>query len=158
MRIRWPRRFLGLPLHPMLVHFPLVFWLSVPVLDLVALWRGPQPWWGVGLVVTAAGVAIGAFAVMTGLLDYIELSETGSNDVRLAARHGVRTSVVWCTMSIKLIVAGFSEAGHSALWGYLVLDLVACGLLLQGALFGTRIVYGGFQRSTRSPGEPPSAD
>jgi len=146
MRIRWPRRFLGLPLHPMLVHFPLVFWLSLPVLDLLALWRGPKPWWGMGLVVTAAGVVIGAFAVMTGLLDYIELSETGSNDVRLAARHGVRTSVVWCAMSIKLIVAALSEAGSRVLWGGLVVDLLASALLLQGALFGTRIVYGGFKR------------
>lgn len=146
MRIRWPRRFLGLPLHPMLVHFPLVFWLSVPVLDVLALWRGPQPWWGTGLVVTAAGVVIGAFAVITGLLDYVELSETGSNDVRLAARHGVRTSVVWCTMTIKLIVAAFSEAGSGVLWGGLVVDLLASALLLQGALFGTRIVYGELKR------------
>jgi uncharacterized membrane protein len=146
MRIRWPRRFLGLPLHPMLVHFPLVFWLGLPVLDLLALWRGPQPWQSAGVVVTAAGVVIGVFAVMTGLLDYIELSETGSNDVRLAARHGVRTSVVWCTMSIKLIVVGLSEAGSSVLWGDLLVDLLASALLLQGALFGTRIVYGGFKR------------
>jgi uncharacterized membrane protein len=146
MRIRWLRRFLGLPLHPMLVHFPLVFWLSTPVLDVLALWRGPQPWCGAGLVVTAAGVVIGVFAVMTGLLDYVELSETGSNDVRLAARHGVRTSVVWCTMTIKLILASLSEAGNSVLWGGLVVDLLACALLLQGALFGTRIVYSEFKR------------
>jgi uncharacterized membrane protein len=146
MRIRWPRRFLGLPLHPMLVHFPLVFWLSVPVLDLLALWRGPQPWWGMALVVTAAGVMIGALALMTGLLDYIELSETGSNDVRLAARHGVRTSVVWCMMSIKLIVVGLSDADRSMVWGGLVADLLSSVLLLQGALFGTRIAYGRFGR------------
>jgi uncharacterized membrane protein len=146
MRLRWSRRFLGLPLHPMLVHFPLVLWLSSPVLDLLALWLGPQPWWGMGLVVTATGVVIGAFAVITGLLDYIELSETGSNDVRLAARHGVRTSVVWCTMSIKLIAADLSAADRSVLWGGLVVDLLACALLLQGALLGTRIVYGRSER------------
>jgi uncharacterized membrane protein len=146
MRVRWPRRFLNLPLHPMLVHFPLVFWLSTPVLDLLALWRGPQPWWGIGLLVTLTGVVIGAFAVMTGLLDYIELSDTGSNDVRLAARHGVRTTVVWCTMSIKLSVAGLSAANRSVLWGGFVVDLLASALLLQGALFGTRIVYGGSER------------
>jgi hypothetical protein len=82
----------------------------------------------------------------TGLLDYIELSETDSNDVRLAARHGVRTSVVWCTMCIKLIVAALSGAGSRVLWGGLVVDLLASALLLQGALFGTRIAYGGFKR------------
>jgi uncharacterized membrane protein len=146
MSIRWPRRFLGLPLHPMLVHFPLVFWLSVPVLDVLALWRGAQPWWDTSLVVTASGVVIGAFAVITGLLDYVELSETGSNDVRLAARHGVRTSVVWCAMTVKLIVAGLSEAGNGVLWGGLVVDLLSSALLLQGALFGTRIVYREFKR------------
>jgi hypothetical protein len=79
--------------------------------------------------------------VITGLLDYVELSETGSNDVRLAARHGVRTSVVWCAMTVKLIVAGVSEAGNGVLWGGLVVDLLSSALLLQGALFGTRIVY-----------------
>ena len=109
-------------------------------------------------VATGAGVLIGAFAVMTGLLDYIELSDTGSNDVRLAARHGVRTSVVWCAMTIKLIVAGFSAASRSVLWGALVVDLLASALLLQGALFGTRIVYGGFHRSIRRRSEPFSAD
>lgn len=158
MRIRWPRRFSGLPLHPMLVHFPLIFWLSTPVLDLLALWSGPQPWWDMGLVVSTAGVAIGAFAVMTGLLDYIELSDTGSNDVRLAARHGVRTSIVWCAMTIKLIIAGFSAASRTLLWGTLVLDLLASALLLQGALFGTRIVYGGSHTAIRSRSKPPSAD
>lgn len=158
MRVHWPRRFLGLPLHPMLVHFPLVLWLVTPVSDLLALLRGPQPWWGLGLVVTAAGVLIGALAVMTGLLDYIELSETGSNDVRLAARHGVRTSIVWCAMTLKLLVASFSAASRATLWGTLVVDLLASALLLQGALFGTRIVYGGLQRSIRSRGERPSAD
>jgi len=155
MRIRGPRRFLGLPLHPMLVHFPLVFWLSAPVLDLLALWHGPHPWWIMDLVVTAAGVGVGAFALITGLLDYIELSDTGSNDVRLAARHGVRTTVVWCAMTIKLIVAAFSAPGRSVLWGALVVDLLASGLLLQGALFGTRIVYGGFHRPVHSHSGPP---
>ncbi len=140
------RHLLGLPLHPMLVHFPLAFWLSVPVLDLLALCCGLQPWWDVALGATAVGVAIGALALVTGLLDYIHLSETGSNDVRLAARHGVRTTVVWCTMSVKLVVAGFSDPSQILILAILVLDLLACALLLQGAFFGTKITYGGYGR------------
>ena len=128
----------------MLVHFPLAFWLSVPVFDLLALYSGPQPWWDVALGATAVGVAIGAFALMTGLLDYIHLSETGSNDVRLAARHGVRTALVWCTMSVKLFVVGLSESGQTMVLSGLVIDLLACALLLQGAFFGTKITYGGY--------------
>ena len=149
MRMTWPRHFLGLPLHPMLVHFPLVLWLSVPVFDLAALYFGPQPWWILALGITAAGVAIGVFALMTGLLDYIHLSETGSNDVRLAARHGVRTTVVWCLLSVKLVVVSFSTADQAFILGCLVADLLACALLLQGAFLGTKITYGGYGRGSQ---------
>jgi hypothetical protein len=38
-------RILGVPLHPLLVHFPIAFWLVVPVLDIAALFAGPEPWW-----------------------------------------------------------------------------------------------------------------
>lgn len=126
----------------MLVHFPLVLWLAVPVFDILALSSSAQPWWGVALVMTAAGVAIGAIAVLTGLLDYIHLSDTGSNDVRLAARHGVRTGMVWAVMSVKLIVAMLNPVSQGLLVGCLVVDVLACGLLVQGSFFGTKITYG----------------
>jgi uncharacterized membrane protein len=130
----------------MLVHFPLVLWLSTPVFDLLCLRFGVAPWWRLSLGVSTLGVAIGVFALMTGLLDYIELSDTGSNDVRLAARHGVRTAAVWCAMSIKVLVAWWSHSGASIVWGSLIVDSLACALLLQGAYFGTKITYGGYGR------------
>ena len=83
---------------------------------------------------------------MTGLLDYIHLSDTGSNHVRLAAHHGVRTTVVWCVTAIKQVVVGLAGAGTTGVWISLVVDLLAFALLLQGAFFGTRITYGGYQR------------
>jgi len=95
--MHWPQRFLGVPLHPMLVHFPLAFWLSVPVFG-------------------------------------------------LAAHHGVRTTVVWCVMAIKQVVVGLASAGTTGVWISLVVELLACALLFQGAFFGTRITYGGYQR------------
>ncbi|WP_166265527.1 DUF2231 domain-containing protein [Marinobacter caseinilyticus] len=140
-----PRRFLGLPLHPMLVHFPLAFWLSVPVFDALALSLSLWPWWGLALGATAVGVIFGAFALITGLLDYIELSETDSNDVRLAARHGVRTSVVWTVMTMKLMVAGLTETQPLLVAGSLVIDVLVSALLLQGAFFGTKITYGHYR-------------
>jgi uncharacterized membrane protein len=141
----WPRRFLGLPLHPLLVHFPLVFWLCTPALDVLALARQPQPWRWLALGFTAAGVAVGAVALLTGLLDYVFLSETGSNDVRLAARHGVRTGLVWCAMTGKLLIVALADGGRALSAGCLVADLLACAVLLQGVYLGTRIVYGGYR-------------
>ncbi|MEP6633349.1 MAG: hypothetical protein ABJA62_03990 [Luteimonas sp.] len=82
---------------------------------------------------------IGAFALITGPLDDIHLSDISSNDVHLAARHGVRTTAVWCTMTGKLAIAEFSDAGQVLIVGCLAMDLLACALLLQGAFFGTKI-------------------
>ena len=143
--MNWPRRFLGLPLHPLLVHFPLVFWLCTPGLDVLALERQPQPWWWLAVGFTVAGVAVGAFALLTGLLDYVFLSETASNDVRLAARHGVRTALVWCAMTGKLVMIALGDGGRTLIAGCLVADLLICALLLQGVYLGTRIVYGDYR-------------
>lgn len=144
--MRWPRHFLGLPLHPMLVHFPLVFWLSVPLFDGLALGAAEGPWWGFAVGATLAGVVIGVFALMTGLMEYIHLSETGSNDVRLAARHGVRTTIVWCVMTGKLLIASLSDTSQVLILSCLVVDVLACALLVQGAFFGTKVTYGGYDK------------
>jgi uncharacterized membrane protein len=143
--LNWPRRFLGLPLHPLLVHFPLVFWLCTPGLDVLALARQPQPWWWLAVGFTVAGVAVGAFALLTGLLDYVFLSETAGNDVRLAARHGVRTALVWCAMTGKLVMIALGDGGRTLIAGCLFADLLICALLLQSVYLGTRIVYGGYR-------------
>lgn len=142
--MKWPRSFLGLPLHPMLVHFPLVCWLSMPVFDAIALGRGPDPWWGIALAMTAIGVVIGALALMTGLLEYIHLSETASNNVRLAAEHGVRNAVIWFVQLGKLIAAMWIPASGVFISACLVVDVLSCALLVQSAWFGTRITYGGY--------------
>jgi len=89
-RCRW--RVLGVPVHPLLVHFPIVLWLVLPVLDLAALASGIELWWNLALAVTLAGLVTGALAIATGLLEYIEPSVVGI-DMRLAARHGTRTTL-----------------------------------------------------------------
>ena len=139
--MRLPRHAFGVPMHPLLVHFPIAFWLAVPVLDLAALGAGPEPWGTLALWATLLGVVIGAAAIGTGLLEYLEPSVAGI-DMRLAARHGVRTTLAWCTFTAKLIfVTTFSEISTWSLVACFALDLLACVLLLQGVYFGTKQVY-----------------
>ena len=139
--MRLPRHAFGVPMHPLLVHFPIAFWLAVPVLDLAALGAGPEPWGTLALWATLLGVVIGAAAIGTGLLEYLEPSVAGI-DMRLAARHGVRTTLAWCTFAAKLIfVTTFSEVSTWSLVACFALDLLACVLLLQGVYFGTKQVY-----------------
>jgi hypothetical protein len=62
------------PLHPLLVHFPIAFWLVVPVLDIAALYAGPDPWWTLAQAATTLGFAIGAASIAVGLLEYLQPS------------------------------------------------------------------------------------
>lgn len=138
--MKLPRVAFGVPLHPLLVHFPITLWLATPVLDLAALHAGLEPWWTAALGATAAGVFVGAFAIVTGLLEYLEPSVAGI-DIRLAARHGIRTSMAWVTFTAKMVVAILSSTTPTTITIALVLDSIGCVLLVQGVFFGTRQVY-----------------
>lgn len=134
------RRIFGVPLHPLLVHFPIAFWLVLPPLDLAALFIAPAPWGALAQGAALLGVVIGAAAIVVGFLEYLDPSLAGI-DVRLAARHGVRTTLAWCLFAARLAAAAILPAEKTTLLLCLALDVIGCGLLLQGILFGTRQVY-----------------
>ncbi len=139
--MRLPRRVFGVPIHPLLVHFPITLWLAALALDVAALNAGPEPWWTLALWATLLGVLIGAVAIATGLLEYLEPSVAGI-DMRLAARHGVRTTLAWCTFTAKMLfVTAFSTIDEWSISVCLALDLIGCALLVQGVFFGTKQVY-----------------
>ena len=56
-------RVFEVPLHPLLVHFPIAFWLVVPMLDIAALYAGPDPWWTMAQAATILGIVIGAASI-----------------------------------------------------------------------------------------------
>ncbi len=138
--MKLPRLAFGVPLHPLLVHFPITFWLVTPALDLAALYVGVEPWWPLALGATALGVFIGVVVIVTGLLEYLEPSVVGI-DIRLAARHGIRTTMAWLTFTTKMVVAMLSPITTWTIAFCLALDLIGCVLLVQGIFFGTRQVY-----------------
>ena len=138
-------RAFGLPLHPFLVHIPIAMWLAVPVLDFAALLSGPEPWLDLAFAATVVGLVFGAMALATGLLDYLQPSLAGI-DMRLAARHGIRTTLAWCTFAARLGLAAILDPGAGSAALFLVLDLLGCGLLLQGVYLGTRQVYQQLER------------
>jgi uncharacterized membrane protein len=138
-------RAFGLPLHPFLVHVPIAMWLAVPVLDFAALIGGPEPWRNLAFAATTVGLVFGAMALATGLLDYLQPSLAGI-DMRLAARHGIRTTLAWCAFAARLALAALAEPDLSGTVLALALDLLGCALLVQGVYLGTRQVYQQLER------------
>ena len=133
-------RVFGLPVHPFLVHFPIAFWLATPILDATVIFFGPEPWWRLSLAAVIIGAAFGAAAIATGLLEYLQPSLAGV-DLRLAARHGVRTSLAWCIFVARAFIAAILGSVQWAIGLILVMDLIGSAILIQGVIFGTRQVY-----------------
>jgi uncharacterized membrane protein len=124
------------------IHIPAAANTIALASELVAaLYAGPEPWRTLALGATILGILIGAAAIMTGLLEYLEPSVAGI-DLRLAARHGVRTSLAWCAFAAKTIfVAAFSPVAPWSITVCLAFDLLGCVLLVQGVYLGTKQVY-----------------
>ena len=61
----------GHPLHPMLIPFPIAFFVSTFVCDL-AFWRTGDPFWATGaLWLLGAGLVMAALAAVIGLIDVL---------------------------------------------------------------------------------------
>jgi uncharacterized membrane protein len=138
--VRLKPRLLGLPLHPILVHFPIAFWLAVPLLDGAALVAGTAPWRNMANGAAILGIVIGAAAIVTGLLDYLQPSLAGI-DLKLAARHGVRTTLAWFAFAARAVAGALLPFAAWSLILCLALDVLGSTLLVQGVYFGTRQVY-----------------
>lgn len=135
-----PRNVFGVPLHPLIVPFPLVLWLTSPIFAAVALWLGPQPWWGLSLGASAIGVALGIAGIATGLLEFVHRAEVDV-DVRLSARHGIRTSFAWLLFAGKLVMAALLSPTRVIIGLGLAIDVLACFILIQGVIYGVRLIY-----------------
>ena len=54
------------PVHPVLVHFPIAFWLGASGADLIA-WRTGNPlWWTLSHHAIVAGLVMGTLAFLAG--------------------------------------------------------------------------------------------
>jgi uncharacterized membrane protein len=131
---------LGVPLHRLVVHVPITMFMLVPIMDVAALFGGLQPWWALALGASAVGLVIGATAILTGFVEYLHPSLVGIN-MRLAARHGIRTSLAWCIFMTKFAVGVLLPLTDRILMLCLMLDLLGSALVMQGAYFGTKLVY-----------------
>jgi uncharacterized membrane protein len=120
---------LGVPLHRLVVHVPITMFMLVPMMDIAALLGELQPWWSLTLGASALGLVIGATSIVTGLIEYLYPSLVGIN-MRLAARHGIRTSLAWCMFMTKFAVGLLLPLSDRTLMLCLILDLMGCGLLM----------------------------
>ncbi len=132
-------RIAGHPIHPMLIPFPIAFFVSTLIVDLIFLGTGQAGFAKAGVWLLGAGIVMAALAAIAGLTDFI-----GSAEVRhlsAAVQHliGNVTAVV---IEIINFIYRLSTGAAPAImpWG-LIMSIVVVGILLFTGWKGWEMVY-----------------
>jgi len=138
-------------IHPMLVHFPIVFFLTLAFVDTIATLRGVPVTGrgGIGNVSTGLALAAGLFAIVTFVFGdmALEFAEAGGfhSDVAEIHEHlGMATAAAFTVWAIVRAVAWWRNArmvGGGAILLTLV-ELAGAGVVLATAYYGGELVYG----------------
>jgi len=134
-------RIAGHPLHPALVHFPVVCWTAAPVLDGVYLLTQDPVWWQAGSWCLAVGVGIGLLAMCAGFMDLMAIP-SGHTGEAVAQRHMLLMGSAWSVFVVALVLRPLrSQPSLAQAWTDLGLTLLGFAILGVGAYAGARLVY-----------------
>lgn len=128
----------GHPIHPMLIPFPIAFFVSTFVADLVFLRTGETGWATAATYLLAAGLVMAALAAVAGVIDFL-----GDNRIRKlgdAWMHMVGNVIAVLLEAVNLYLryTGGSDAVAPA---GVVLSGVVVAILLFTGWKGWEMVY-----------------
>lgn len=136
--------------HPMLVHFPIVFFLSLVVLDAIATLRG-APVTGrsflgnasTGLAVLAALFAIASFLFGDMALEFAESSGFSSEIAEMHEHLGMASAAAFTLWAVVRLVAWWRNANWrgGGAFGLVLVELAGAALLMTTAYYGGQLVY-----------------
>jgi len=140
----------GHPIHPMLIVFPIAFWLGALVCDLVYAANGREDWAEAAVWLTGAGVVTALIAALAGFTDFF--GDSRIRALRDAWRHmiGNLLAVVLAAVSWGVRLSQGAEEAVMP-WGLTLSAAVALVLVYTGWK-GGELVY----RHRVSVLQPPS--
>ena len=136
-------RFWGHPIHPLLVHFPVVFWTVAAagyVAGAAGLHEAASP---IAKFSNAAGLIMAIFAMAAGLLE-LRTIDNRSEAMRVATWHMMVMMTVWVCYLLALVVPIAAGAAMNQSTAQLVAVVGAgAGFLLMsvGGWLGGRLIY-----------------
>lgn len=128
----------GHPIHPMLIPFPIAFFVATFLCDF-AFWRTGDPGWTIASMwLLGAGLAMAALAAVSGLIDV-------AGEPRIRALREVwwhaGGNVLLVLIQLYSFYARYSEGTAAVLPKELVLSLLAVCLMLFTGWMGWQMVY-----------------
>lgn len=137
-------------IHPMLVHFPIVFFLSLAALDTIATLRGVPVTGrgGIGNLSTGLALLAGLFAIAAYIFGDIalETAEAGGFRSDIAEVHeqlGGVTAAAFGVWAIVRIAAWWRNARVAGGGAYLLslVELAGAAVVLTTAYYGGQLVF-----------------
>ncbi len=131
-------RVLGHPLHPILVHFPVVFWTLATVFDALS-GLGFSEFWRYAGFSMVAGLIAAAVAMLGGLIDLKAIPQAAMPD---ANRHLYLMSTAFTLYLVSLFLR--IEDGSFSQLPQIVSIIFSCAgfaMMMLGAWYGGQLVY-----------------
>jgi uncharacterized membrane protein len=132
-------RFAGHPVHPMLVHFPIVFWTCAVGADVGGLLSNALPFSDLAFGALALGCLGGLLALITGVLDFADLpKDSPGRDT--AVSHLITMCSAWLLFLVALAMRGYPPQSPTPL-AAVVITAAGFAVMVVGAWMGGRLVY-----------------
>jgi uncharacterized membrane protein len=137
-------------LHPMIVHFPIVIFLLLTALDVLAFLAGRSVTGreGWGATSTALAVLAGISAIVTFILGgmALDIAEAGGFHSEIAETHeglGTTTAIAFAVWALIRIVTWWrnANAGRGATAIVALIEIVGSVLVIVTAYYGGLLVY-----------------
>jgi len=138
-------------IHPMLVHFPIVFFLTLAAFDIIAVWRGANVTGrsAVGTISTSLALLAGLSALAAWFfgdmaLSYAEAAGFQSGVAEVHEGLGTLTAAAFILWALVRSFAWWRnwQASRGAEGGVAVVELLGVGLVVATAYFGGELVFG----------------
>ena len=140
------RGWAGKPFHPPLTDFPVAAYVLAAAFDVVSVIGGDdrswgQDFWHAGTYTFIGGAVVSVFAAVTGLVDWLRSSESGTQARRTANTHAtiMVTVTVLALGNIALRLNGYNTEASTPV-PIMALSLVIAALLSWGATYGGSLV------------------
>ena len=129
----------GVPVHPALVHFPVVFWILVPLLDQGNGLDREGPYWRLGWFFAFAGVISALPAIVAGALDAWACRNVAAAENTLWRHAGLMLSA-WTLFALACLRCSPSDPDQAHFIGDLMHGAGALTLIV-GAHAGGRLAH-----------------
>jgi uncharacterized membrane protein len=130
----------GHPIHPMLIPFPIAFFVGTFVSDLI-FWGSGDPFWShLSFVLLSGGLIMAAFAALAGLTDF--LGDRRIRALPVAWRHMIG-NVIAVLVSLASWLVRLGRQAEGVLPTGLILSAIVVCILLYTGWRGWEMVYRG---------------